>query len=149
MCVVFLYCHDQSFKRNTLKNIYTRLLIQHSGSGFRSTFILKQRIGSPCILLSIKYYWKNITPAWEVYINNMVSLKRKIRKKDVYRLGDVILIFFRLGDLISYKLISANHKAKKVVCNTLTNSSWNIRGAGLKVDKIVLVRLTLMDMYLI
>ena len=63
-------------------------------------------------LISIKYYWKNITPAWEVYINNMVSQKRKIRKK-MYRLGDVILMFFRLGDLRSYELISSNHEAQE------------------------------------
>ena len=73
----------------------------------------------------------------------MVWLKRKIRKNDVNRFGDVILMFFRLGNLITYKLISSNHKSY------FDEYSWIIRGAKFKVDKIVLVRLTLIDMHLI
>ena len=68
VCCFFVLGHDQPFKGNTLKNIYIWLLFQDSGSDFWSTFILKQQIDSPCILLSIKYYWKNIAAAWEVYI---------------------------------------------------------------------------------
>ena len=68
----------------------------------------------------------------------MVWLKRKIRKNDLNRFGDVIL-----SNLRAYKLISSNHKSY------FDEYSWIIRGAKLKVDKIVLVRLTLIDIHLI
>ena len=132
----------KKYLSKTLKNIYIWLLIQHSGFGFSSTFILKEWIGSPCIFLSIKYYWKNITPAWGVYINIWFHWNVKLEKNDVYTLEDAILMFFRLGNLRTYKLISSNHKAQKSGLQYFDEYSWIIRGAKLKVDKILLVRLT-------
>ena len=75
----------------------------------------------------------------------MVSLKRKIRKNVVYRLGDVISMFFRFGTLRSYKLFFSNHKAQKSGLQYFDE----LGGAKVKVDKIVQVRLTLMAMHLI
>ena len=76
----------------------------------------------------------------------MGSLKRKIRKNVVYRLGDVISMFFRFGTLRSYKLFFSNHKAQKSGLQYFVE----LGGAKVKVNKIVLVRLlTLMAMHLI